>query len=467
MSSGGAPPLRAPRSLFAFRVLVVARFARLFEGSILRALRARRAGRNRFAIAPSAALAFLALALGARAEDAKPDSCVECHREQEEREARPVRLLREGDVHAQAGFSCADCHGGDPTAGVESGTMADAMDPKKGYLGVPKGLGVAAMCGRCHSDIELMRRFNPRAPTDQEAQYRTSVHGKRAAQGDPNVATCASCHGAHGVRRVKDPASPVHPMQVVATCARCHADPERMRPYGIPWDQLEKYRTSVHGRKRLVERDPGAPACNTCHGNHGAVPPGIAAVPHVCGKCHTTQAELFEASAHAKCFETLKAPHCTQCHGNHDVEPASDRMLESGGERGTCGACHVPGDKCDLAAHAMHDGIEALNADIAAAEAKLVEAERKGMDVSKARFDLSGAQDALVRARVIVHAFSRERFEETIREGRDAAAAVSAAGEAALAEHRYRRKGLAISAACLLAFAGLLALKAKRLEREN
>ena len=414
---------------------------------------------------PSLFLALCVVAGAARADDAKPDSCVECHQEQEPKVAAPVKLLEAGDVHREAGFSCVDCHGGDPALGVDSGTKGDAMDPKKGYIGRPRGVEVARMCGRCHSDIELMRRVNPRAPTDQQAQWLTSVHGKRAAQGDEKVATCASCHGAHGIKRVKDPAAPVHPMRIVETCTRCHASAEYMKPYDIPTDQLEKYKESVHGKKRLVERDPGAPACNSCHGNHGAAPPGIGAVTHVCGKCHATQAELFEASVHAKCFAKQGVPPCTLCHSNHLVKHPDDRLLGTDpNEGGVCASCHAQGDVCDRAAHGMRAGIDALTSRIAVAEGTLAEAEAKGMDVARARFELAGARDALVRARVIVHAFSAAKFGETVKEGEAAAEAVVAAGEAALAEHRYRRKGLAIAAGCLLLFAGLLALKARRLE---
>ena len=57
-------------------------------------------------------------------------------------------------------------------------------------MGKPKGWAVAQMCGSCHSDIERMRVINPRLPTDQLAQYRTSEHGKRAQKGNERVATC-------------------------------------------------------------------------------------------------------------------------------------------------------------------------------------------------------------------------------------------------------------------------------------
>ena len=39
-----------------------------------------------------------------------------------------------------------------------------------------------------------MKRYNPALRVDQEAEYVTSVHGRKIAQGDQKPATCISCH---------------------------------------------------------------------------------------------------------------------------------------------------------------------------------------------------------------------------------------------------------------------------------
>ena len=69
---------------------------------------------------------------------------------------------------------------------------------------------------------------------------------------------------------------------------------------------------------------------------------------HVCGKCHVTQAELFEASTHAGHFREAGVPPCTTCHNHHDILATSDEMLGTG-PRGACATCHEPGDHCDQA----------------------------------------------------------------------------------------------------------------------
>src|ERR1051325_4367258 len=159
-----------------------------------------------------------------------------------------------------------------------------------------------------------MRRYNPQIRVDQFAEYQTSVHGMRGAKGDENVATCTSCHSVHDIRPVHDPKSPVYPTQVAATCAKCHADPMRMAPYKIPTDQYDKFTKSVHGNALLVSHDLAAPACNDCHGNHGARPPGVDSVPSICAQCHRQERDLFAKSPHAKPFQDLGLAGCVVCH---------------------------------------------------------------------------------------------------------------------------------------------------------
>jgi cytochrome c3-like protein len=407
----------------------------------------------RLAQAVLTAAALLLAAGPGFAQDSAANTCIDCHGD----------LLKDAgtDVHRDAGVSCADCHGGDPTQADPDASM----DKAKGFLGKPVAIGVAQLCARCHADIERMAKVNPRLPTDQFALYQTSVHGKLAAQGNVKVATCASCHGAHGIRHVNDPAAPVHPTHVVETCTGCH-NPTYMKDIPIPSDQLEKYKLSVHGQKRLVERDLGAPACNTCHGNHGAAPPGLSAVTHVCGTCHATQAELFEASTHAAHFRDRNQPPCITCHSHHDILRTSDELLGTG-EHGVCKACHKPGDRCDQATIKMKQGLTALEQAIDRADEALEQAARQGMDVEKPMYDLTAAREAVVRARVQVHSFTEKAFGDVIAQGMAVVGGVEKVAQGLLDEYTYRRKGLAVAAVVLLVFAGLLMVKAHQIEKRR
>jgi len=119
------------------------------------------------------------------------DTCLTCHAALEGDLAKPAKQF-EGDVHHQAGLSCADCHGGDP-----HDESMDAMSRAKGFRGAPKKIQTPDFCARCHSDAAYMHRFNPQMRVDQLSQYLTSVHGKRLKQGDTKVAACVDCHGVH------------------------------------------------------------------------------------------------------------------------------------------------------------------------------------------------------------------------------------------------------------------------------
>jgi predicted CXXCH cytochrome family protein len=374
----------------------------------------------------------------------------------------PVKLSQQ-DIHFRVGLSCHDCHGGDPSVGIETGGPEDSMDPKKGYIGRPDRKRIVALCGSCHSRPETMRKFNPQARVDQAAEYATSVHGKRYQQGDPRVATCIDCHAAHGIRAAGDPLAPVYATNVAATCGRCHADAGKMAPYGIPTNQLDLYTSSVHGEALIKNRDISAPTCNDCHGNHGAAPPGVDSVANVCGQCHASQWDLFTKSPHRKVFAENQMPACVTCHEHHGIERTSDAMLGAA-EPAVCGSCHSDGDAGFRAAETMKAGILRLEHDLVGARQVLERAERAGMEVSRPLFELAEGRDRLVLARVQVHRFDVASLEKVLAEGRKIAAATEASGRKALAELAYRRKGLAFSAVILLVMIGLVIAKIREIE---
>ncbi len=388
-------------------------------------------------------------------------SCVTCHAAlSDERLVGPARQLGE-DVHEAAGFDCVACHGGD----AQEFGMA-AMDPARGYLGIPERQEVALLCGRCHSDAQFMRRFNPALRVDQVTEYHTSVHGNRLAEyDDPRVATCVSCHPAHAIKPPSDPGSSVHPLNVAQTCGSCHADADYMESYGIPVDQLEKYEQSIHYHMLSVEGDLSAPTCNDCHGNHGAAPPGVDWVGNVCGQCHTVMGELFSESFHSQVFAMLGRPGCATCHENHDIDTASDELLGLG-EGAACAMCHTESDTGGATATSMRALIDSLNARYEAADSILARAENAGMEVSEAQFELGGARTALVSARTAVHGFSLDAVSEEVAGGLEVTSAVYGRGEEALAELQFRRIGLAVSVFIILLLIFGLVLKIRQVERK-
>lgn len=389
------------------------------------------------------------------------DSCSECHSQLEGELAQPVADMKD-DFHRSRGLSCADCHGGDPT----KNDPFEAMDPRKGFIGRPAARDIPRFCGKCHSNADFMKRFNPSLRVDQESEYFTSVHGKRLKTGIQVVATCTSCHGHHGIRSIGDPGAPVYVTNVAETCAKCHSNTERMQPFGIATDQFEKYKRSAHAAALYARQDLSAPTCNDCHGNHGAAPPGVTSVANVCGQCHARQASLFQGSPHKAAFDLLEVGECRQCHGNHEILPTSDEMIGIG-DRATCTECHTPGDSGYEAAAKVRQMIDDLGTHLASAVEVLDRAERAGMDVSKPKFDLSQGRDSLTHARVLIHAFSVGEVEGVITPGLEVAARSRAAGERALDELQFRRKGLGVSLFFILFLAAVIYLKIRQMEGRN
>jgi hypothetical protein len=305
-------------------------------------------------------------------------SCIACHSDTELWDAeglRPVQGFAQ-DIHAEAGLSCHDCHGGnpDPALAGDAEAAMDAGYKPNPFRKTPTRGEIPDACGRCHSDATYMKRFNPSLRVDQEQEYWTSQHGRALRRGDAGVATCVDCHGVHGILSAGNPLSPVYPTHVAETCKGCHADAQRMQgrrlPDGraLPVDQYARWQRSVHARSLLERGDLSAPTCNDCHGNHGATPPGLESIALVCGQCHGREAQLFRASPKQAGFENhealladageagcaacheapapqakLKGPHvlseCTSCHGNHGVVRPTVALLSPLPET-PCAFCH-------------------------------------------------------------------------------------------------------------------------------
>ncbi len=390
------------------------------------------------------------------------DSCVTCHLATgDERLMRPVKASRD-DVHTARGFSCVSCHGGDPQ---EAGMAA--MDPTKGYIGIPKRQDLPQVCGHCHSDAQVMKRYNPVPRVDQVSEYYTSAHGRLLKEfNDPKVATCVSCHPAHSIRPASDPTSSVHPLRVAETCGRCHADAAYMQSYGMPTDQLQKYQESVHWRTLSVRGDLAAPTCNNCHGNHGAVPPGVAWVGNACGQCHAVQADFFNQSAHAAIFVQMGAPGCAACHTNHAMRETNDEMLGLG-DGAVCTTCHSAEDTGGKVAVEMRQRLDALQREYDKAHDLLLRAEHAGMEVSQAQLELQEGKTALIKARTAMHTFTVATVQQAIEPGLSVSTKAYARGVKALDELRFRRTGLGVSVIIILAIIVGLKVKIRQLEHRE
>ncbi len=206
------------------------------------------------------------------------------------------------------------------------GTFADAADNH---------------CGVCH----------PR----EKVEFENSIHRIE-------LVACSDCHGGDPASTESDRAhrgsflSLKDRRTIPDSCAGCHADPSKMRPYNLPADQKLLYDTSHHG-KLLARGDVNAAVCSDCHGSHRILPPEDPAspvspenVPRTCSRCHADAGmikqygldpsipERFETGVHGR--ELLgkgndSAPDCARCHGAHGAAPPGVGDINK-----VCGSCH-------------------------------------------------------------------------------------------------------------------------------
>ena len=360
-----------------------------------------------------------------------------------------ARQAFQDDVHASAGLTCASCHPGSSS----------------GQLSMPR-VEVAPRCAKCHSDAAYMRQFDPQVRIDQYAQYLTSVHGKRMARGDVRVATCSDCHGGHGIRRVRDARSPVAPAHVAPTCGRCHADAARMAAFNREAKPFADWSGSVHAEALLKRGDSSAPTCSTCHGSHGATPPGVTEIANVCAQCHVREAELFRASPKKAIFDQIGQPECLTCHGNHRIEHPMDAWVGLK-DPAVCAMCHDERVKGADTITGIESGFRELNGSLDLAQAVLERAERAGMLVDDGWTALRESREQLIHSRVIVHAFATKPFDDITRPGLVAACRADSVGRDALRELQTRRRGLGIATVVALGFLATLWLKIRRVHAEQ
>lgn len=386
------------------------------------------------------------------------NTCISCHEGLGGKHAGITADWAES-VHATRGVGCVSCHGGDPT----KADAGESMSPEAGYLGpLPKDR-IPGLCGSCHTRVDLMRPFD--LPTDQLDQYWQSQHGQALLEGDGNVATCFDCHDGHRVLKVSDPASQVYPTNEPAMCAGCHADQTLMDPYGIPTDQYALYQKSVHGMAMLQNQDLRAPTCSTCHGKHGAAPPGYQQVANVCGQCHAKTEEYYLQGAHKTGMIGQAAPECVTCHGQHDV-PRPTRDLFLGTDEHHCGMCHAPGTEISGQVDAMYAALKEADDAYEQAENTIALATEQRLIMAEQEELLQKANTPLIESRALQHTVNLADIEAKAEESLVLSREAQASAEEALAELDTRRLGMVIALGVILITIVALILIKRELDRD-
>ncbi|NNE45378.1 MAG: hypothetical protein HKN37_01830 [Rhodothermales bacterium] len=381
------------------------------------------------------------------------DECVVCH---VDLEALPEGFLMD-NVHMKEGLSCVGCHGGDARSDDEE------IAHSGNFVGIPEATDVPQLCGNCHSDLRIMRRYQPSASTDQVSQYYTSVHGEKLQQGDLMVAECASCHTSHAILPATDGRSSVHPLNVPGMCNQCHGDADYMAGYGIRTNQYRDYAKSVHGVALLERQDTGSPACNDCHGNHGAMPPGVDAIEYVCGMCHVNNAEFFHETNMARAFNEEELHGCEECHGIHDVSKTTLEMVGVGDES-VCTACHDEGDDGYRVAEEMYAQLTALVSAQDSARVLAEEVHRIGMDDLDISYLQREANQSLITARTLVHTFDPAKTGEVTTVGIETARDAVELARSEIEAFGFRRLGFGVATLFITILTVALFFKIREIE---
>lgn len=323
--------------------------------------------------------------------------CGVCHPEE--------RVVYEQSDHFLEEVGCEDCHGGDP--GSRSVEGAHAGD----FSGLRDRLRIPEMCAGCHSDLEQMSPYN--LPVDQYAIYQTSQHGRSVAAGEPRAAICTDCHGVHEIRSPADPASAAHPRNLSETCARCHADEGLMQRYGLDTALVEEYRQSVHGKTLVDGAVAAAPSCASCHGVHGAAPPGFGDVDKVCGGCHTETRAAFRTGPHIEAMRDADLGECASCHGHHAIRRFTHADFET-----LCAECH-DAESAEVALGRKFGVLIGSAVESVGQASELVEeAERSAILDEDHLSGLEAARTALQEVAPLTHAVTLEPVEEVTRRAR-------------------------------------------------
>ncbi len=282
-----------------------------------------------------ASLIFVAAIFGGRGEaKISLEKCTICHGKSEFRKVLVDGKVRNlyvtqtslmGSVHGKKG--CVDCHfdvmeiphrqrpkkvtcthchyKGNPEGAPQSDVYLEYFKSIHGQK-IAQGNDKAPLCQDCHGSHDIKHTKVPGSKVSKEnvaetcgachmkiyANFASSIHGVKAAEGNLDAPSCPDCHGEHNIYQHLDPKSTVYATHVPVQCSKCHASVALMSKYGIDAEPAETYKESFHG----VASKFGAKSvanCASCHGTHDIRPPedplsmvNPQNVPKTCGQCH-------------------------------------------------------------------------------------------------------------------------------------------------------------------------------------
>jgi hypothetical protein len=253
-----------------------------------------------------------------------------------------------------------------------------------------------------------MRQYG--LPAGELAEFRTSRHGQVLLQGNVDAPTCTDCHDAHTILRPTDARSNVYPTNIPATCAVCHEDAAMMQKYGLPTDQVARFRAGAHGVAVFEEGNFAAPTCIGCHGSHSALPPAATEISTVCDRCHVLLGAEFHNGPHGRAASSGEIAGCLACHSDHGTEPVPPEEIAA-----LCTRCHAAESREALVGVEIQTQVTRAREDLVLAEHAIEELSRQGRRVSDAKFRYETALTDFREIGKAQHSLDLELLEDLTR----------------------------------------------------
>lgn len=281
--------------------------------------------------------------------------CGKCHESEANSYAKSPHM--EGrTVSLELVPDCITCHGGHDILNI-----AD-KNSKTNHLNSVK------ICEKCHTDKDLVSKFDILPEPTMIVAYENSIHGKALLKdGNMDAPACVDCHGSHSFLPADKLDSPLNKIHIAETCGKCHGE------------IANTYNESIHG-KALAEGLTESPTCTDCHGEHDIrahLDPESKVfttnIPTTCSECHASEEIVGKLGLKPERIETFKesfhgianelgegsAANCASCHGVHNIFPQDDprSMINKDRIHETCGQCHddLPDDFVEGQVHTSAD----------------------------------------------------------------------------------------------------------------
>ncbi len=214
---------------------------------------------------------------------------------------------------------------------------------------IPHKTGVThkVSCVTCHEALWEKAKQENKTQTPENARlgvvvkqidrFMKSIHA-RPNQDDQSRtnATCYNCHDPHYIYPTGSPERQQWRLNIPNICGKCHAG------------ELEYYKTSVHGKEVLQNKNPGAAICSDCHTTHDVEDPTKDSTKLVitknCGNCHQDSLKTYTETYHGQVNKLGYAytAKCFDCHGSHGIQRVDNpnSTVYPDNRLRTCQQCH-------------------------------------------------------------------------------------------------------------------------------